>query len=242
LWIKYLDLKRIERQVVQLARLVMFASERDAVVVPEHHRGKIVILPNGVDTTYWQRTTPALGTNTLIFTGAMHYPPNHDAALHLVRDILPIVRRVIPDVKLLIVGHSPSEGLIQASQQLGVTVTGFVEDMRPYLEQATVFAAPLRFGSGIQNKVLEALAMELPVVTTSVVAAGLSLRQGDKPPITVAGSAHKFAEALVSELQSRAVDPAPFATGRRFVERTFVWETNAKRLESAIERIHGAAG
>lgn len=241
LWIKYVDLRRIEKRVIETAELVMFASERDAAVVPELMKQKIVILPNGVDIEYWRRGSSTLGLNTVIFTGAMHYPPNHDASLYLIREILPYVRRAVPDVQLMIVGHSPSDQLIDAGKQAGAVVTGYVEDMRPYLEQATVFAAPLRFGSGIQNKILEALAMELPVVTTQVAAQGIAVGHGHEPPIAVAESAEGFADALIQELINRASDPAPHSAGRQFVAHNFVWETSAKRLAAAIEQIHAAA-
>jgi polysaccharide biosynthesis protein PslH len=236
LWIKYHNLKAIEQQVVERSTHVLFASERDAVIVPDDAQHKSVIVPNGVDTEYWNRSSDSLGLHTIIFTGAMHYPPNQDGAMYLLTEIAPLVRRSVPDVRILIVGHSPPEKLIEAAKrQPNVTVTGFVDDMRPYLEQATVFAAPLRFGSGIQNKVLEALAMELPVITTPIAADGLSVHGGDATPVRVAATTEQFARALVEELQAREADRAPFAAGRAFVERHFVWASSADKLERIID-------
>lgn len=232
LWIKYFDLKRLEHKVIERAKYILFASQRDAVIVPAQLQDKSVILPNGVDTEYWHRTSPTLGKNTIIFTGAMHYPPNNDAALYLIGDILPLVNKACPGLKTLIVGHSPSEKLIEAAAHQGdVTVTGFVEDMRPYLEKAALFVAPLRFGSGIQNKVLEALAMELPIVGTSIAADGLYTASSKAPPVGVADTTEEFAQMLVKELNTRAQNPAPFAEGRAFVEQNFVWESSIRKLE-----------
>jgi glycosyltransferase involved in cell wall biosynthesis len=242
LWIKYFDLKRLELSVIKKAKYILFASQRDAVIVPPQFGDKSVILPNGVDTDYWRRSSTKLGENTIIFTGAMHYPPNNDAALYLITDILPLVKKSHPDVKTLIVGHSPSDKLIDAaSQQEGVTVTGFVEDMRPYLEQSTLFVAPLRFGSGIQNKVLEALAMELPIVGTSIAADGLYTASSKAPPICVADSTEEFAQMLVQELTARAQNPAPFVEGRAFVEQNFVWTSSIRKLEVILDEMSGAS-
>ena len=172
----------------------------------------------------------------------MHYPPNNDAALYLIAEILPLVKKAVPNLKTLIVGHSPSEKLIEAaSQQDGVTVTGFVEDMRPYLEQATLFVAPLRFGSGIQNKVLEALAMELPIVGTSIAADGLYTASAKAPPVFVADTTEEFAQMLVKELTSRAQTSAPFTEGRAFVEQNFVWNSSIQKLEVILDEMSGGA-
>lgn len=242
LWIKYFDLKRLELKVIEKAKYILFASQRDAVIVPAPFQGKSVILPNGVDTEYWRRSSATLGENTIIFTGAMHYPPNNDAALYLIADILPLVKKSHPGLKTLIVGHSPSEKLIEAaSHHEDVTVTGFVEDMRPYLEQAALFVAPLRFGSGIQNKVLEALAMELPIVGTSIAADGLYTASSKAPPVYVADTTEEFAQMLVKELNARAQNPAPFAEGRAFVEQNFVWASSIRKLEVILDEMAGGA-
>lgn len=240
LWIKYFDLKRLELKVIEKAKYILFASQRDAVIVPEHLSHKSIILPNGVDADYWRRTSDVLGDNTIIFTGAMHYPPNNDAALHLISDILPIVKKSVPGLKTLIVGHSPSEKLIEAASQIdGVTVTGFVDDMRPYLEQATLFVAPLRFGSGIQNKVLEALAMELPIIGTSIAADGLVTASSKAPPVSVADKTEEFAQTLVKELTARSQDPTPFTEGRQFVEENFIWASSIRKLEVILDEMLG---
>lgn len=242
LWIKYFDLKRLELKVIEKAKYILFASQRDAVIMPPRFAAKAVILPNGVDTDYWHRSSAALGDNTIIFTGAMHYPPNNDAALYLISDILPHIKKSFPGLKTLIVGHSPSEKLIEAaSRQDGVTVTGFVEDMRPYLEQATLFAAPLRFGSGIQNKILEALAMELPIVGTSIAADGLYTASSEAPPVCVADTTEEFAKMVVKELGARIQDPSPFTAGRTFVEQNFVWSSSIRKLEVILDEMSNDA-
>jgi glycosyltransferase involved in cell wall biosynthesis len=120
-----------------------------------------------------------------------------------------------------------------------VTVTGFVDDVRPYLEDATVFAAPLRFGAGIQNKVLEALAMEIPVVASPLAADGLRTAEGHTPPAQIAQSTPAFADLIIRRLNGRDADPAPDATARRYVEAHFVWRRSGEKLERVLQSVAG---
>src|SRR5690606_32719078 len=116
----------------------------------------------------WTRRTHAPHPHTLIFTGVMDYSPNEDTALRLINQVMPRLRPLVPDVRLILAGRNPTPALLQQAQaHPDVTVTGFVEDMRDYLEQASVFVAPLRYGSGMQNKLQEALAMQVPIVASS---------------------------------------------------------------------------
>jgi glycosyltransferase involved in cell wall biosynthesis len=110
--------------------------------------------------------------------------------------------------------------------------------MRPYLEQATIFAAPLRYASGMQNKIQEALAMEVPVVTTSIVAAGLQVDGGEKPPVYVADEPQEFAGQIVDLLGQESERARLAAEGRQFAKKNFDWSRSAKQLEQmCIEAI-----
>jgi glycosyltransferase involved in cell wall biosynthesis len=236
---KLIRVQRLERRILARAAHSLFASvrDRDALVGGPHPA--MTVVPNGVDTAYWQRRTSTLGQGTLVFTGAMNYAPNVDAALHLIRDILPLVQRELPDTRALIVGHSPRPALVAEGQRPGVTVTGFVDDVRPYLEEATVFVAPLRFGAGIQNKLLEAMAMEVPVIASPLAAQGLYTEDGTPPPLRVASTPEKFAEVICEELRARAADPAPDAGARRFVMTHFDWQVSARRVHEVLQKVVG---
>ena len=229
----------IERRLIRGAawRLVASVRDRDALLPPDR-RGGTTIVPNGVDADFWHRSTPRLGRDTIVFTGAMHYPPNADAAIHLVSQVLPRVRMQVPSARLLVVGRDPTPQLLRVGREAdGVTVTGRVEDVRPYLDQATVFAAPLRFGAGIQNKVLEALAMEVPVVASSLAADGLRLEDGSVPPITVADDPETMAALIAERLRVAAVDDAPHAAGRAYVTAAFRWDLSGRLLSDVLERV-----
>lgn len=224
-----------ERSILARADHVLFASVRDREAILGGAAPNATVLPNGIDAAFWRRTAAPLGANTLVFTGAMNYAPNVDAALHLIRDILPLVRRKVPDVRLLVVGHSPASAIVAAaSGEPGVCVTGFVEDVRPYLEQATVFVAPVRFGAGIQNKLLEALSMELPAVASPLAADGLRTEAGEHAPVQTAETAAQFASAVLEQLARRRRDPAPLAAGRQYVERHFSWDRAGAKLQEIL--------
>ena len=138
------------------------------------------------------------------------------------------------DAKLLIVGHSPTRDVVGAGQQPGIQVTGYVDDMRPYLEQSRVFVAPLRFGAGIQNKLLEAMAMELSVVASPLAAEGLKTRNGETPPLTIAQSADEYAQAIVNELCNPA---SVHSSERDYVQRHFSWQRGAAQLNDILMQV-----
>lgn len=187
--------------------LVTTDRERDALqaLAP---RARIDVLSNGIDLDYFARPDDAARAERVVFTGVMNYAPNADAAIWLARDIWPSVRAQRPHAHLDIVGASPTAAVrALADEATGVHVTGSVPDVRPYLWQATVAAAPLRVARGVQNKVLEAAAAGVPSVVTSAVQRGL-------PPAlastcVVADDAEGFARALTGALACPA-DPGPW--------------------------------
>jgi glycosyltransferase involved in cell wall biosynthesis len=224
---------------------LLFASARDLEdLLPEggpradasssERPGRAAVVPNGVDTTFWSRTTRTLGTDGIVFTGAMSYAPNVDTAVHLARVILPLVRREIPTARLTIVGRDPTPAVLATAELPGVTVTGYVDDVRPYLEGAAVFAAPLRFGSGIQNKLLEAMSMEVPAVVSTLAADGLRTVDGALPPIVIADGDDATADAIVATLRRVAADPRPDEAARAYVTGHFDWARSGATIADVL--------
>jgi len=234
LWyaLRHWQIKQIEKKMIAKTPQVAFVSWRDReAVLGAAANGSVV--PIGVDHKFWTRQTRQPRPNCLAFTGVMSYAPNEDAAIYLIDKILPIIKRSIPHPEVLIVGRDPSPALkARARKYPEVAVTGFVDDVRMYLERAAVFVAPLRYGSGVQNKVLEAMAMEVPVVTTSLAAAGLRVDGAGEPPVIVADGEEQFAERVVTLLEQQNERARLAAAGRRFVENHFVWSRSAAKLEA----------
>lgn len=231
LYLRYLDVRRREKKLVKRSSNVVFVSRRDKeAILGESGHGKVVSI--GVDHEFWKRGSKSLSSNSVVFVGVLDYPPNADAALFLIDKILPILKRSIPDIEVLIVGRNPPIALIErAGYHPEVTITGYVDDVRPFLENAALSAIPMRFGSGVQNKVLEAMAMEVPVVTTSLVAAGLRITDGEDVPVAVADGEAEFAYRVVHLLRNGEERARLAIQGRCFIEKYFNWSHWSEELE-----------
>jgi glycosyltransferase involved in cell wall biosynthesis len=228
-YMRYQQTRRIERRLFRKLRNVTFISRRDRDAASGRARRGTVI-PNGCDLTYWRRRSSTRGQR-IVFTGVLDYPPNADAAEYLLSTVMPLVRRQIPDVEVVVAGRNPSSGVRALARKFpGVMVTGGVPDLRPYLESAAVFVAPLRFASGMQNKILEAMAMELPVVTTPAAAAGFST-EGDDPPLLVGEDATELAAHIASVMRDPQTARRLGAEGRRYVQSNCDWEQSARMLD-----------
>jgi glycosyltransferase involved in cell wall biosynthesis len=158
---------------------------------------------------------------------------NIDAANHLVQDILPLVRRQIPDCTLRLVGADPGAEIQRLAENPAVTVTGFVSDLNEYLNRSAVFVAPLRFAAGVQNKVLEAMAAGRPVVTTPLINAGLGAQPGEE--ILLGDSAKAIAGHLVALLRNEQLRAQIGQAGGRFVRHKYSWSHVVERV-GMIER------
>jgi glycosyltransferase involved in cell wall biosynthesis len=226
-------IRAVERRLLAATPHVMFASERDRAALMGPDRGYIV--PNGVDLDRFTRRAATVPTAPIIvFTGVMAYEPNRDAAMRLVERVLPRVRDQVPDAQVVLAGRDPGPALLELARvHRGVTVTGTCPDLRPHLERAAVYCAPLRFGAGIQNKLLEALAMEVPVVTTPVAAAGLRVN-GTQPPLRAAADDEALAADVVALLRDARQREALAAAGREYVKRHFSWQRAAEAVESVL--------
>jgi glycosyltransferase involved in cell wall biosynthesis len=239
--IEYLEVRRVERALMHRSRHALFASARDRdALVGRNGEGQpglaeASVVPNGVDLEVWRREGRTLGRDEIVLTGAMDYPPNVDAAEQLVHAILPRVQAELPAARVSIVGRDPAPSVRAMADRPGVTVTGFVDDVRPYLERAAVFAAPIRYGAGIQNKVLEALAMEVPVVASPLAAEGLRTERGNLPPVDVARGADGMAALIVTRLRLAAEGASAEPALRAYVAEHFDWGRNAARLGEILE-------
>jgi glycosyltransferase involved in cell wall biosynthesis len=197
---------------------------------------------NGVDTAYFAPGNGTVDRSRILFTGVMSYGPNEDAAIHFATAVLPLIRRQHPQVEFWIVGKDPGERVVQLRELAGVHVTGGVPDVRPYLREAGVFVSPLRYGTGIKNKVLAALSMRKPTVATTWSIEGLALRPGQD--LLIADEPGEFAACVGRLLDDPATAGQLGASGEAFVRAHYTWERSADALGLALEEAvarHGAA-
>ncbi len=229
--LRYLEVRHFEKKLLRKSQHRAFISGRDRqAILGDRDSSRLVA--NGIDLEFWTRKTNAPQANCMVYTGVMEYPPNADGALYLIREILPLVRKSVPDVNLFIVGRNPSAVLVEAARMHPeVTVTGFVDDMRPYLEQASVYVAPLRFASGMQNKLLEAMAIQVPVVTTPIGAQGIQIDGAKELPVRVAQGPIQFANAVIELMNDKHECSRLAAAGRIYTEQHFNWSRSAAQLE-----------
>jgi glycosyltransferase involved in cell wall biosynthesis len=190
--------------------LKLSGSERQA------HSPRIEVVPNALDLLEREPDATRRQDQTIVMTGKMSYHANATAALWLVREVMPLVWSSCPDARLLIVGKAPPRE-VRALAGSRVTVTGEVDDLRPFLEQATVSVAPIRYGVGIQNKVLEAFSCGTPVVATPMAITAIAARSGHD--VLVADDADAFAGALVKTLADGTLRDRLSAAGRALAKR-----------------------
>lgn len=194
------------------------------------------VVPNGVDTDHFQPARPeAVEAESAVFTGTMFWQPNVDAVIHFCGDILPLIQRKYPGVRVTIVGAEPTESVRRLGEQRGVTVTGSVKDVRQYMGRAAVVIVPIRLGSGTRLKILEAMAMGKAVVSTSVGCEGLEVTPGKD--IEVADSPEAFAEAVCRLLGDPARRRALGEAGRRLVRSRYDWRIIARQQEAVYAAV-----
>lgn len=225
-----------ERKAAMDSDASLFVTEAEAALfirsAPEA-RERTQVMQNGVDADFFSPANggespyPA-GGPVIVFSGAMDYWPNIDAVTWFATELLPQIRRSVPEARFWIVGMNPAPA-VQALAGEGITVTGTVPDVRPYIAHADVVVAPLRIARGIQNKVLEAMAMARPVVVSAEAAVGLSARKGED--CEIAQNGEEAVRMVTRLLQGPDVGCVMGAAARRCVVENYSWQAHLARLD-----------
>jgi sugar transferase (PEP-CTERM/EpsH1 system associated) len=192
----------------------------------------IAIVGNGVDLTYFCSAGATKQPASIVFTGAMDYRPNIDAAVWFCQDVLPLVRVAIPAANFTICGSRPVRAVQRLARLSGVRVTGWVLDTRPYLDRAEVFVAPLRMARGVQNKLLEALAMGLACVASTAAWSGTAITKGEG--ILAVDDPRQFAAHIVDLLRDEKRRTEMGRRARAVAEAHCRWEAQMARLDQVI--------
>jgi sugar transferase (PEP-CTERM/EpsH1 system associated) len=237
-FVQWRRLRRYEAQVCRRADRVLAVSEADEAALQKLVPGlDVVVVPNGVDTrAYHPEVSNAkrqISESALVFTGTMDFRPNVDAVLWFARKVLPGVRAEMPEAHFFVVGQRPHRRLDGLRVDPAVTLTGWVEDARPYIAQAAVYVAPLRIGGGTRLKLLEAMATGKPVVATRLGAEGYPVTDGHE--LLLADTPVDFAAAVVALLRAPEQRAALGRVARAFVEQHYDWRTIVPRVEAAYQ-------
>ena len=221
-------LRRYEALVFSWFRHRTIISDPDRQLIDHPRRHQIRVVPNGLDAAYF-RPEAAPKEYDVLFCGNMAYPPNVEAAVFLAAEIMPLVRRQHPQARLLLAGTTPAPRVL-ALASAAVTVSGWLPDIRAAYAGARVFVAPMRSGTGLQNKLLEAMAMRLPCVTTPLAQAPLGGVPGEQ--ILVGSSAAELAGHVSALLADPAAADALAGRGLAFVRANYDWETATSQLDT----------
>jgi polysaccharide biosynthesis protein PslH len=224
-----------ERRYFRRATLCSLVSERDAEILSLVCPGaRHAVIPNGVDGDYFRPLGLDEDFPSLIFEGNMSFSPSIDAVLYFCREILPLIWKTMPQARCYIVGKDPVQE-IRALASDRITVTGYVDDVRPYLDRATVFVCPMRKGAGIKNKILQAWAMAKPVVATSTAVAGLYAN--NEGNILIADEPGSFARQVDRLLNSSDLRRRFGQNARGTVLRHHTWQQQVKLLEDRLAEL-----
>lgn len=238
-WITQLELKRTERFEAELTKkfpAVLVTSQKDKNALLElknatQQPSKLAVVGNGVDLEYFHPDPEVERSSTsIVVSGKMSYHANVSMAVHLFEHIMPLVWERHPEATLWIVGKDPAPEIKEMADHPNVTVTGVVPDLRLYLQRAAISVAPLTYGAGIQNKVLEGMACATPVVATPLAVSALNGLVHDRD-VMVAQEPAEFAAKVIQLLEDTHLRQCLGASGRTFAEQHFSWDRTVAQLE-----------
>jgi sugar transferase (PEP-CTERM/EpsH1 system associated) len=239
-FIQWRRLESYERRACQAADRVVAVSETDAQVLRDLVPGlKPVVVPNGVDMELHTGPVPALpprsrpGEQDLVFTGKMDFRPNVDAVLWFAREVLPLIRREAPEVRLWVVGMNPHSRLAPLADDPAVEITGWVEHVRPFIATAAIYVVPLRIGGGTRLKILQAMAMGKAIVSTGLGCEGFDLMPGRE--LVIADTPEDFASATLELLRDPDRRQRLGHAARSFAASKYDWQIIVPQLEKVYE-------
>jgi sugar transferase (PEP-CTERM/EpsH1 system associated) len=244
--IQWAKLRRYERDICRASDRVIAVSETDAGALRRLVPGLLpAVVPNGVDIDFFRPAYPSSAHSgphdpnhwpapSLVFAGKMDFRPNVDAMLWFCDEIFPRIRAVRSDVTLTIVGREPHSRVRALAHRPGISVTDYVDDIRPYIASAQVYVVPLRMGGGTRLKVLQAMAMGKAIVSTRLGAEGIAGQSGKH--LMLVDNPRDFAATVLSLLVDPDHRQALGTHARRLVEREYVWDAIVPRLEEVYFR------
>lgn len=215
------------------AKTIISAEDRRFIYHPE--RKDIKVITNGIDTSYFAPQNDKKKKYDLVFIGNMNYPPNIETAEYIVNEILPELKKHKPDIKVLLAGSTPHRRVLQLEKIQNVSVSGWVDDIRNAYANGKIFFAPMQIGTGLQNKLLEAMAMELPCITSPL--ANKSLKATDEIEIRVGENKAEYVDQILQLLNSPDERTRMGKAGRAFVENNFSWVKSVEELEQHMKSV-----
>lgn len=222
----------------QFDRCLVISETDGETLVSRSPSSKVSVITSGVNIEYLTAVKPEPEPASLLFLGSMDWLPNIEGSIYFCDEVLPIIQKDVPDVKLYIVGTNPDPKVRALGDRPGITVTGAVPDVRPYLAKATAMVAPIRIGSGLRIKLLEAMAFGLPTVTTTIGCEGIPVESGRQ--LFIADEPDKFAADCLNLIREAEVRERMIVEGRKLMYEKYNWNEIAKKIISIYEEIIAA--
>ena len=233
---EYRRLKRFEAITFDQFDVRSIISEPDRALFPHEKRDEILIIPNGVDHDFFKPQEREKKYD-LVFTGNMSYPPNVNAVEYLANDIMPIVWKTLPETTLYIAGATPDPKVKKAASER-IIISGWLDDIRDAYAQSRVFIAPMRIGTGLQNKLLEAMSMRLPAITSPLANASLGAQPDEE--VLIGSNAEEMAQNIITLLTDKEKAERLAQSGYDFTNRVYDWGKATERLEEAMRTLGDA--
>lgn len=223
-FLEYLKVKRWEKKIANKFDKIIVASEVEKKLLSS----KAIVMPNGAEIPRIKKTKKE--NNSIIFSGAMDYDANIDAAEWFHNKILPLIKKEIKNIKFVIAGMNPTKKLKKLKN---AKITGYIPDMDSLIVKHTAYVAPLRIARGMQNKILNAMAIGIPVISTSIANQGIKAKDGKE--ILIADKEEEFAKNVVRILKNEKEHKKIVNNAKTFVKKKFNWDNNLKILDKAIK-------
>ena len=229
--VEFQRLKKYENLIFEYFENKTIISKQDQELIFHPNRANINIIPNGIDLA---KFTPLEIEKEydLVFVGNMRYAPNIESAIYITKEILPLLIKEKPDLKILLSGSSPTKAVLDLASE-HVTVSGWVDDIRESYAKGKIFFAPLNIGTGLQNKLLEAMAMGIPCITSHL--ANNALNATDKKEILIGENPEHYKKLILELLSNKEKSNSLAIAGRKYVENTFNWTGSTQKLMQLIE-------
>lgn len=226
-----------ERQMINNFSNTIFVSDKDANIYKNiKAKNKIRVIPNGVDFNFFTNSSfQPEDFPSIIFTGHMSFPPNIDAIKYFTKNVYPYIQKKLGSIKFYVVGADPTNDISSLDRQKGIIVTGKVDDIRPFLEKATVFVNPMISGCGIKNKLLQAMAMKKAIVSTKLGAESVSV--SDNENIMIADEPKEFALKTIALLENKELRLTLGKNARKVVEEKYSWEITVRTYLEIYEKL-----
>jgi len=238
IFIQWRKLIRYEAKASQEYSVVSTVSDPDRdAFVKNYDCKRVTVVPNGVDERYFTPVKTEIKPGSMVFTGSMDWRPNQDGVRYFIEEIFPLIKRQIPAATFTVVGRKPPQWLMDLAQLVeGVTVTGTVDDVRPYIAGSALYVVPLRVGGGSRLKILEAFAMAKVVLSTSVGAEGLDVVEGKQ--ILLRDTPQDLAQTACAVLTGLDRYTELGLAGRRLIMESYTWDAIAKVMDDVWRQAH----